>query len=484
MLVDDEYMLLRGLKKLVDWSAYDFEVVKTEQNPLAALDYLAEHRVDLLCSDMNMPELSGPEFVARAKRQQPDLALVVVSGYDDFDYVKAGLQANAVNYLRKPIDTDELRETLSGVKAQLDAQDARANNARLAAQTQTRTLITAQDGEPDAALLQSLRLDFTRQDQPVRLLGVLNPLPPATLINYLQSAPGVRGYFNENQDVIILFQGNQATLESFVAQLPRTVGQDFRPVLIGPPAHRLTALRQTFNQLTEEIARQYFFETASGLRDLLPEDATPEISLPTYQEIQHIVAESTVAVFDTWLTTQFNALKRANASDLVARQFALVTLLVLSEQLPEFNENAAVLADINQAPDVTTLHNLLLSIDKQAKQMGQQQYTRNVQAMRQIVHDRYYESLTLTQVALELHLSPVYLGQLFKQETGRTFAQYLNDWRVRMAVDRLRHSEDDVIEIAQSVGYQNPSYFYKLFKKQMGVSPREYRTGTATPDQD
>ncbi|WP_225352495.1 response regulator [Lacticaseibacillus nasuensis] len=89
MIVDDEYMLLRGLRKLIDWEAMGLTIVNTAQNPLLALDYLGKEPVDILLSDMNMPELAGPDFVAKAKALQPDMELIVISGYEDFDYVRA-----------------------------------------------------------------------------------------------------------------------------------------------------------------------------------------------------------------------------------------------------------------------------------------------------------------------------------------------------------------------------------------------------------
>lgn len=142
MLVDDEYMLLRGLKLLVDWKSLGLEIINTEQNPKLALKYLHDNPVDILISDMNMPELSGPDFVAAAKAIRPEMELIVISGYSDFDYVRAGLQQNAVNYLRKPIDTDELLETLHGALDRLQAQQQQHQIASLAVQTQTRTLVT------------------------------------------------------------------------------------------------------------------------------------------------------------------------------------------------------------------------------------------------------------------------------------------------------------------------------------------------------
>ncbi|MGA3513588.1 response regulator, partial [Lactiplantibacillus plantarum] len=83
MLVDDEYMLLRGLKLLVDWKSLGLEIINTEQNPKLALKYLHDNPVDILISDMNMPELSGPDFVAAAKAIRPEMELIVISGYSD-----------------------------------------------------------------------------------------------------------------------------------------------------------------------------------------------------------------------------------------------------------------------------------------------------------------------------------------------------------------------------------------------------------------
>jgi len=475
MLVDDEYMLLRGLKLLIDWQSLGLEIVNTEQSPILALKYLQDNPIDILLSDMNMPEMAGPEFVAAAKQLQPAMELIVISGYSDFDYVRAGLQQNAVNYLRKPIDTDELLETLQGTLTRIEARQQNNQIASLAAQTQTRTLVTTDNRNERDQMVTALGIDFERECD-VRLIGVLNPLPPKDLVNYLRVLTMVKGFYTEGQDYIILFQGTTAQLNVFINEAPHQIGVEHRPFLVSAAIKDSSEVSRRYVQLRHEITRQYFFETAAGLRIMLSDSQqTVGPTLPGYSEVKTALDGTNLETFKTWLTEQFEVMKRANASDVLARQFALVVLLVLSDRLTKFDEKASVIASINHAQGVSALKHSLMQVAALMTTTGTQQFSRNVVAMRKIIQERYPEQLSLAMVASELHLNPVYLGQSFKQEVGRSFAKFLNDYRVDVAVDLLRDSDQDIGQIAEVVGYQNSSYFYKQFKKQTGMSPGDYR---------
>ncbi|MFC6180971.1 response regulator [Lactiplantibacillus daowaiensis] len=338
MLVDDEYMLLRGIQLLIDWTAYGFEIVQTEQNPVKALAYLQDQPIDVLISDMNMPEMAGPEFVTQAKQLQPEMELLVISGYDNFDYVHAGLQQNAVNYLRKPIDTDELIAALADAKQHLADRQLIQHNASLAAQMRVRTLLTTDSATTQTQMLAALNVTFTAAT-PLRLIGILNPLPPQALVRYLSTQTTVKGYYGEGQDFIILFQGSRSALNQFIEQAPQQIGADRRPFLVGAPIAKPAALATGYTQLKREIARQYFFETAAGLRIMLPENqsvVTPD--LPGYSTLKQAIGRVKLPTFETWLTAQFDELKQQNASDTLARQFALIVLLVLADQVTTFND--------------------------------------------------------------------------------------------------------------------------------------------------
>jgi len=286
----------------------------------------------------------------------------------------------------------------------------------------------------------------------------------------------VKGFYTEGQDYLILFQGTTAQLNVFINEAPHQIGAEHRPFLVSPAIKNSDGIPHCYLQMRREIARQYFFETAAGLRIMLP-DAQQVIgsTLPGYSEVKTALDGTDLTAFEAWLTEQFEVMKRANASDVLARQFALVVLLVLSDQLTRFDDKTSVITSINHAQGVSALKHSLMQVATLATTAGAQQFSRNVVAMRKIIQERYSEQLSLAMVASELHLNAVYLGQLFKQEVGRSFAKFLNDYRVDVAVDLLRDSDQDIGQIAEIVGYQNSSYFYKQFKKQTGMSPGDYR---------
>lgn len=102
-------------------------------------------------------------------------------------------------------------------------------------------------------------------------------------------------------------------------------------------------------------------------------------------------------------------------------------------------------------------------------------YSPHVQEAIELIHQNFSEDLNLKDIAEQLHLSAVYLGQKFKKEVGKNFAQYLNEYRIEKAQILLMSTSLPVNEIAIEIGYGNTGYFYKNFKRLCGISPKEYR---------
>ena len=108
LAVDDEYMILEGLKFLLPWNDLGFEFVKTARTAMEALDYLADNHVDLVISDITMPEMTGIEMINTAQQQGKKFMSIFLSGYQEFDYVKEGIRLGVKDYLLKPVDKEEL----------------------------------------------------------------------------------------------------------------------------------------------------------------------------------------------------------------------------------------------------------------------------------------------------------------------------------------------------------------------------------------
>lgn len=112
-LVDDEPFIIEGLYDIIDWAAFGLEIVGSAENGQDALEALKESSADILLTDISMPVMDGLTLIREARQFRPDLKVIILSGFNEFDYIKSGLKLGVENYLLKPINIDELQETLA-----------------------------------------------------------------------------------------------------------------------------------------------------------------------------------------------------------------------------------------------------------------------------------------------------------------------------------------------------------------------------------
>ena len=122
MFVDDEYMILEGLKMIIPWQELGFEVVHTAKSASEALEYLETQAIDLLITDIRMPEMNGIDMIAKAQAKGNTFFSIILSGYQEFAFVKQGMQLGVRNYLVKPVNKVELYESVQAIAEELAHQ--------------------------------------------------------------------------------------------------------------------------------------------------------------------------------------------------------------------------------------------------------------------------------------------------------------------------------------------------------------------------
>ncbi|WP_239644581.1 helix-turn-helix domain-containing protein [Enterococcus crotali] len=139
-------------------------------------------------------------------------------------------------------------------------------------------------------------------------------------------------------------------------------------------------------------------------------------------------------------------------------------------------EYQQVLDDINHSSNADKLHDILsTTVTQITREKIAYDYSENVQKVIDKIRSEYTSELTLKCVAQSLHLNVMYLGQLFKKETKKSFSQYLNQYRMKKAQNLLLYTDDNVNEIADKIGFNNSTYFSQLFKKMNDLTPKEFR---------
>ena len=422
LLVDDEYMITEGLKRLIPFEKWDMEVVATANHADDALDYVREHPVDIVISDVNMPDKTGLEMIQEMKDLLPDAYYILLSGYQEFDYVKKAMNLSVVDYLVKPVDKVELGHLLEKIVTQLreKVQEPEILSQQLDEEA-FKTYLTQKENWW-IGLSKEKQGDFVI---PYYVLGqdwqiILADQEFEGLLVMPFEAPYQINFEKWKRDVEkTLFYGSvnldqSESLFSYYEPIYRVIIQG--------------NLQQIIDELT--------------LLEKIVLENTPRVSIT-----KQLFTQFVMDVFHL-----FEHLKADDMTDIVKNIHAITTF----EDLVAYTKE--------------TLTSFF----------GQYRMNENVVSVLEVIGRDYQKELSLKDISKDLFINPVYLGQLIKKETNSTFAELLNKQRIKAAQQLLLSTNDSIEDICYTVGYSNVGYFYKVFRKLCGKSPKAYRKQVET----
>ena len=417
LLVDDEYMITEGLKRLIPFDKWDMEVVATANHADDALDYVREHPVDIVVSDVNMPDKTGLEMIGEMKELLPNAYYILLSGYQEFDYVKKALNLNVVDYLVKPVDKVELERLLEKIASQLGEK---SHEPEILSQQ-----LDEEAFKTHLSQKENWWIGLSKEKQgnfviPYYVLGqdwqiVLADQEFEGLLVMPFEAPYQVNFEKWKRDVEkTLFYGSvnldqSESLFSYYEPIYRVIIQG--------------NLQQIIDELT--------------LLEKIVLENTPRVSIT-----KQLFTQFVMDVFHL-----FEHLKADDMTDIVKNIHAITTF----EDLVAYTKE--------------TLTSFF----------GQYRMNENVVSVLEFIGRDYKKELSLKDISKDLFINPVYLGQLIKKETNSTFAELLNKQRIKAAQQLLLSTNDSIEDICYTVGYSNVGYFYKVFRKLCGKSPKAYR---------
>ena len=417
LLVDDEYMITEGLKSLIPFDKWDMEVVATANHADDALDYVREHPVDIVISDVNMPDKTGLEMIQEMKDLLPDAYYILLSGYLEFDYVKKAMNLNVVDYLVKPVDKIELERLLEKIASQLGEK---SHEPEILSQQLDEEAFKAHLSQKENWWI---GLSKEKQGNFVIPYYVLGQDWQIVLAN--QEFEGL---------LVMPFEAPyQANFEKWKRDIEKTlfygsVNLDQSESLFSyyEPIYRVI-IQGNLQQIIEELT----------LLEKIVLENTPRVSIT-----KQLFTQFVMDVFHL-----FEHLKADDMTDIVKNIHAITTF----EDLVAYTKE--------------TLTSFF----------GQYRMNENVVSVLEVIGRDYKKELSLKDISKDLFINPVYLGQLIKKETNSTFAELLNKQRIKAAQQLLLSTNDSIEDICYTVGYSNVGYFYKVFRKLCGKSPKAYR---------
>ena len=516
LIADDEYWVRRKLTALLDWESFGLECLEPAKDGQETLARVRAEKPDILVTDVNMPFLNGVELLEQIHREQPELVTFVVSGYDDFEYVKGCFLNGSTNYLLKPVSREDMEaavnKALEIISQREDGHRKMTKASSLLRDTEFSQLVRERETTalPTGDLSKYLDMDrmslmlikihnlqsVTRTfDYDMSLysycvkedLLALAGREDLILFNHiyrpgefmllseleekerLALAEKICSYFGKYLDTWVtvsmtpnaysIERVNNAYREAVAVLLSRQFGKNHQ-ILCSRNAGTAGSRR-----LEPEIIKQVQTNLQSGNKNavlrLLLEDTG--LSAPIgwqYAQVMQLVKEIGVTL------GKYAGRYRPEGS--VADVDALTDSIVYAVET----------MDIRKIRDaVTAAVEYLLPAQREIPADTTRQIVRQAAAY---IDENYFEDLNLSLLAEKFRVESSYFSRIFRQEMGENLIFYITRKRIEKAQQLIANSDTNLTEIAFLVGYNDYSYFNRVFKKNTGMSPREYRNGGNT----
>lgn len=475
LLIDDEYLVLKGVEAMLTHQS-SFPVSVTPYiDSVEALAALPTLRPDVVVLDINMPELDGLSFIDQALSGGFDGSFIIISGYEDVNYLKRAFELHVADYLIKPINKQKLIDTL----CRLNGQKAKAQQAML---TKLRLMLTLND---DPSRVHFAETDWERLfTAPCGALICLRRAPDADGLRAIED--GLAAYF---QPVYYLHYklGDaflcglpKALREEELAQVAQASGvtEDMLPGF-SRTVRREDAIRAAVHGEGPRLLLEAVCDSVRRELGLAPAISDPALPFDVavavirdagHDEIVHayqrlfIGCQDMSAAYARAFVEGVSALLIRHGYQTRPQQLARLFQMLWND----------VSADPTPCVRMAELpQHYLRSLELAG---SSPRYSEKVGEAVLFIHNHFAEDISLNDVADAVGLSPSYLSASFSREVGASFVAYLKKMRLEEACRQLETCPHLSVEtIAGNVGYQTVGQFYKVFKSMYHISPKSWR---------
>ena len=524
LIADDEYLICELIKKMICWEELGLEFTGFAHNGQELLQKIQEHRPAIVITDISMPVMDGIELIRQTRYLNIPCRFIIVSGYKQFEYAHNALKYAVDDYILKPISETELNQALKKILEELRQHPVSGSEDLCAVHTEhpgksfflkriiweiqdssiTLEHVTEEYGidfKPGLFRILCIKLDFDNQgaDNPDHM-GSLNK----KLISMFHEDLADLCYQTLScvEDNTICFGVNypvmddirfQACLTEFYQKAYNLLDM-FAGLKITIGAGAAYSEVSSFSRSYKDATDALYYRILAGCGQILFWEKTapvPHLSLEEKEAYLHQFRKAVESVhFADFMATLnqlfFKPKHLFPLFDVISMMQDICQMLIhmdisleqgdlsldyLSTQIHYAIDNALSLEALKAAVAEPVSY-----IFENIHKAVQAQNARPVRTVLRYIEEHYADSIRLEDAALLVSLSPAYLSNIFKKETGENFVDYLNSYRIEHAKTKLKDSNLSVNEISYSVGFQDARYFSKLFKKYVGITPKDYRT--------
>lgn len=501
LIVDDQTHICEGLKTMLRQFPLPIGSIHEAASGLEALRILRQHSIQLVITDIRMPDMDGLELMARTREERIEVDYLIISGYGEFTYAQRAIELGAKGYLLKPVKREDLLASVEHVMQEMltrrellrsmqdmsrRAEDAERKELRLFMKGEAANEGWIEEVEPlHGQLWSHYRLVMLREERWINQPGAPNVHGMESIAYRVYG--GHRCLCLQRYPHLILACAADLPPETLSAALQN---EQFRAMAImTDPVRGLRQLPEAYRRLQELHRHSYLFPEQRLLLPSHVEGLEQHWQLP-YEDIyalfqlmgadnSGLITEKISKIF------QKKVLQRYNINYTVHLCEALVEMIDEYERVirPYLGEEAIDTDCLRNLFDYPGMREYIQALQQQLLRLNQHYYElkcsyRNSQDLNEAIryiHANYHKPLDLAMVSNHVSLNYAYFSNLFKKNVGKSFAEYLRDVRLDKARKLLVDTDYKVADIAAMVGYENYKSFTRVFREVMRMQPTEYR---------
>ncbi len=531
-LVEDEIVMREGIKNNIDWEKEGFEFAGEASDGELAYPLIQKEKPDILIADIKMPFMDGLELSRLVRQELPDIKVIILSGYDEFEYAKEAISIGITDYLVKPIAGAKLLEAVKKVGKIIEEEQQqrlflktfekeRLEDIHLAKQKIFRSLASGK--KPVSELLKDAReagVDLAANRYNIVLLQIFEEgetvgysvkqnAAAQDIEEMTEHMPGVLmvELGIEGWAFIIKETDTERSLEQILPDFLEKLQEIIRGYEgieyfggVGRAVCRLSELNRCFEEANRAFSYRYLINRnqiiyseeeangsfaggrlkASSLNVINMDREIVERFLKTglKSEVRHFIDEYFESVGESGIRSFL--LRQYVTMDMFFTTVAMLRQIGydsedLVERCGDFQAMTSVFSSVEQTKSY--LQGVFEAALDLRDTVSQKKYSSLLKNARTYIEQNYdNEEISLNTVAASVNLSPNHFSTIFNQETGQTFIEFLTHVRMEKAKELLRGTSMRMSEIAYTVGYKDAHYFSYLFKKTQECTPREFRS--------
>lgn len=520
LLADDEGIVTDSLQYIIEKHFSGECEIKIAKNGRLAIELAESFQPDIAFLDIQMPGINGLKAMEEIRAHNSRVKILILTAYDNFDYVKEALHLGAADYLLKPINKKVIVERLTSLMSAIDASRQKRREDLQIKEKMEAVVPIIENGFVLSLIIQGEYRDSGEQyrrlldiEEQYGMILVLewgsgmedgamgNPIGSGVMAHrhYARMSELVKVYFKAcvsnimgNKLVCVLMTSQQQQeygdrlhlierTRELVNALKRTLGIAVRAGIGSPKAW--DSMGESYHEALNALRRGKRAVThiddliVKGNQEKQQQVMERVLLRAVFSGSEHDVRQEALVFADCVLQNQNCCFEE--------KKLRLTELAVLArrELQDQRNESQIVSAHMSQMMGAGDGEQLRLQFAETMTELAQAALLREsapddvIVRAQEYIRRNFRRDLALEEVAQSVGISPYYFSKLFKEETKINFTEYLTEIRIETAKRLLLNHELSIKQVCADSGYANPNYFSRIFKKWTGVTPTEFREG-------